>query len=612
MKKFHFFFPIIKKYNSLIFLMLLLNIVLSILSTLSVAIILPVMRLLFSGTGLDSTSGDIIGKVASTGFLQNIKENILAFIQTIILSPSNKSQSLLNLSYFVISIFVLKNFVKYIAYVLNTYIDENILKTARDLIFSKLIHLPLSFHNNTNSSELINIINNDIPTANGALIPSIAPAIRLPVEILSSLIILITFSPLLTVISFSTSIFSVWFVRVLRNYIKKYSSRIQESNVNMLSRLQESFHNIRIVKAYSNENYETQRYKEQTSWFVKNSMKFSRVANLNSPTSEIFAIVALMAVLFVGGNQVINNELKADELITFLFILFSMMQPITALLSLPTNIQRGEVSAVRINNFIEKFDPMLGGEKLINDFKNEIKFENVSFSYNSNNQVLDKVSFSIIKGQTIALVGASGGGKSTIMDLLQRLYDTTNGSIYIDGENIKNFNLNSYRNLFGIVTQDPILFNDTVENNIKYSKLNADEDELISASKTANAFDFISSMEDKFKTLIGERGVLLSGGQKQRLAIARAIIRNPKILLFDEATSALDTESEALVQSAINNLLVDRTALIIAHRLSTIKNADKIIVVENGKIVESGNHEDLLKLNGTYSKLYNIQFEKTK
>jgi subfamily B ATP-binding cassette protein MsbA len=341
---------------------------------------------------------------------------------------------------------------------------------------------------------------------------------------------------------------------------------------------------------------------------VRSSLKHSAVVNMMGPTSEIFAIAALSVVLFYGGYQVVQGAMQASELMTFLFLLFAIMQPIVAMLSIPATVQRGLVAAERVLAVMDSNPTVVSGIRIAPALRNELQLLNVGFSYRMAQPVVRDVTLTIKRGQTLALVGPSGGGKSTLMDLVIRLYDASTGGIYLDGVDIREFDLKSYRSLFGIVTQESILFNDTVGNNIRYGLENISEERVIEAARMANAYEFIMRLPQGFDTPIGDRGVLLSGGQRQRLAIARALARDPQILLFDEATSALDTESEMLVQEAINNLLVDRTAIVIAHRLSTIKHAHMIAVVEDGAVVEYGRHDDLIALGNLYKRLYEVQF----
>ena len=386
-----------------------------------------------------------------------------------------------------------------------------------------------------------------------------------------------------------------------------YASRMLFSMHALTSLIQEMISGIRLVKTTASEDKATNQFEQETQRYVKASVKNQKLVDLVPVLNEILAISALCAVLYVGGNQVYDKELKPQELMTFLFALFSIMSPIAQLTNTPAVIQKGIVAAETVFDIIDQQPTVKNGNTSIHTFTSSISVDNLHFSYDGNHEVLHDIHLSIDKGKTIALVGQSGSGKSTMSDLIVRLYDPNKGSICIDGINIKEFSIEEYRQLFGIVSQDSFLFNDTIAENICFGKNIISEDEMIYAAKMANAHDFIISLPMGYQTKIGDRGVLLSGGQKQRLAIARALVRKPQILIFDEATSALDAESEHLVQEAIHNLLHGRTALIIAHRLSTIIDADCIYVFDNGSIAESGTHKELLEKGGIYFRLCSLQ-----
>ncbi|MBS1912687.1 MAG: ABC transporter ATP-binding protein [Bacteroidetes bacterium] len=599
------FLPFLKPYLPLLVLIVILSAVLSAVSAASIAVIWPVMKVIFPQS---NSTAPVQAPAGIGGAFSGVKDWCLNTMQTFIIHPTDKLISLRNLCFLVIGIFVVKNVVKYITYVLNTAVEERIMKDVRDTLFRKAINLSISFFNEKRAGDLISVVTNDVGTMNAAVTPMIGTVIREPMQALIMLVGLLAISPTLTLIAFSTSILSVVAVRFLTKYIKRYSQRIQNALAEITSRLQESFLNIRIIKGYAAERYEAARFEKETAWYVRSALKHSAMVNLMNPVNEIFAIVALSVVLFYGGFQVVEGSMKADELFTFLFLLFAIMQPVVATLSIPATIQRGLYAAERVFAVMDTMPTVVGGTRSATALRNELQLLNVGFSYRPAHPVIRDVTLTVKRGQTLALVGPSGGGKSTLMDLVIRLYDPLSGGIYLDGVDIREFTLESYHGQFGIVTQESILFNDSVRNNIAYGLDDISEEKIVEAARAANAIDFIERLPHGFDTPIGDRGVLLSGGQRQRLAIARALARDPQILLFDEATSALDTESEMLVQEAINKLLEDRTAIVIAHRLSTIKHAHMIAVVEEGAIVEYGTHEELLAAGSLYKRLYEVQF----
>ena len=509
--------------------------------------------------------------------------------------------SLRNLCILVVVLFLLKNLAKVASGVIASVIQHGVMKDIRDQLFDKTLHLPISHYNDTRGGEMISLVTNEVATLNAAILPTFVKITRTPIEILSLLLLLLAISPLLTLISFSTTILSVFVVALMRRTIRRYSLRMQSALENITARLQEGFQNIKIVKAFSTEGFEAKRFATETTFYTKSAVKHSIVNNLSGPVSEIISVVAIGVVIFYGGSLTLSGEMAAEELITFLILLFSIMAPVVKLLQIPTEVQRGEVAAERLAATFDA-DPETSGQlKAPTEITNDISLKNIGFSYVDGIPVLKNLSLTINKGETVALVGPSGGGKSTIIDLMLRLYDPVSGSIEIDGIDIKRVDLVGYRHLYGVVTQEPLLFHDTIASNIAYGDVTLGIDKIESAARIANADQFIKELPNGYDTLVGDRGTRLSGGQRQRIAIARAVAKMPEILLFDEATSSLDGESEALVKEAIEAILVDRTAIVIAHRLSTIQSADRIVVVDKGQIVESGSHKDLLEGEGAYA-----------
>jgi len=365
------------------------------------------------------------------------------------------------------------------------------------------------------------------------------------------------------------------------------------------------------VKAYNFESIAGDKFQNDTNKYVRSAVKHKKIIELIPSVNEIFAIIALCVVLFMGGSQVLNNEMQPEKLMLFLFSLFSIMSPISTIFNSMSRFQHGIVAGERIFKILDAEPSVKSGTHKIPKFEESILINDVSFAYNKD-YVLNNVSIEIKKSQKVAFVGSSGSGKSTMLDLVIRFYDPAKGAILIDGKNIEDFELSSFRSLFGIVGQENMLFNDTIGNNIRYGFQNVSDADLEEASKRANAYNFIMKLPDKFNTKIGDRGTTLSGGERQRIAIARALVRNPDILIFDEATSALDAESEKIVQDAINNSLKNKTAIIVAHRLATIIDCDEIIVFDKGCVAERGTHSQLLANEGIYSKLYKLQFDQKK
>lgn len=574
----------------------------SVLSTVTIIVIQPVLEALFNPESMNSHP--LLSNNESVS--ATIKQWFFTTVLDIVQSDSH-STTLLHLGLLILFLFILKNLTKYLGNNVNVRLGEGISKSIRDQLFRKMMSLSMDYFNRSKVGDNISFITNSVATMNGAVSPIFLTVFRQPIEIALFLAVLFSYSPFLTMIAFSTSIGSLLIIKLSTKAIKMYASRMLFSMHALTSLIQEMISGIRLVKTTASEDKATHQFEQETQRYVKASVKNQKLVDLVPVLNEILAISALCAVLYVGGNQVYDKELKPQELMTFLFALFSIMSPIAQLTNTPAVIQKGIVAAESVFDIIDQQPTVKNGNNSIHTFTSSIAVDNLHFSYDGNHEVLHNIHLNIDKGKTIALVGQSGSGKSTMSDLIVRLYDPNKGSICIDGINIKEFSLEEYRQLFGIVSQDSFLFNDTIAENICFGKNIISEDEMIYAAKMANAHDFIISLPMGYQTKIGDRGVLLSGGQKQRLAIARALVRKPQILIFDEATSALDAESEHLVQEAIHNLLHGRTALIIAHRLSTIIDADCIYVFDNGSIAESGTHKELIEKGGIYFRLCSLQ-----
>lgn len=586
----------------LLFISLILNIIFSIFETMSIAIIQPVIQILFN------TESPAPVATGGANPFEAVKNNFYAHIQNLIFVHGSTEETLIRLSLLIVFIFLLKNIFKYIANIVNTKASENIIRNMRDLIFSKLTSLSVDFFSKSRQGHIISVITNDVNAVNSNTISTLTTMIKDFTQIVIFLMFLIAVSPYLTLIAFSTSIISLLFIKMTIKYLRRYAGRMQESMSDYTTSIQETLFGIRIVKAYNAEESVNKKFKSQTANYVRYAIKHRMVTGIIPAINELFAITALCFVLFLGGKQVVTGQMRGEDLMLFLFALFSIMSPISSFINQFTSFQTGLVAADRVFKILDTPPTIIDGEKHNEGLKEQITVSKLSFAYDAEKEVLKQCDLVIPKGKKVALVGASGSGKSTMLDLLIRFYDPSNGSILLDGVNIRELNAKEYRSLFGIVSQETLLFNDTIANNIKYG-YEASDEEVIQAAKTANAFKFIEKMPNGIHTVIGDRGVLISGGERQRIAIARALLRQPQILIFDEATSALDAESEKVVQEAINASLENRTAVMVAHRLSTIKDCDMIYVFDNGKIVENGTHAELNEREGIYKKLCDIQFD---
>ena len=523
------------------------------------------------------------------------------------------AESLKVLCLTILGVFFVKNIFLYLKNILLYMVQLNIVKDIRDKLYNHIQKLSLGYFNKEKSGTITSVIINDVEQLQGALSVAFQKLFVEPINIL-------TFATLLFIISWKLALIAIVIIPLagvaiitIGKSIRRKSRRTQKKIAEIMQILSENLSSIRIVKAFVNEKEEIKKFSRETTNYLSLHLKRARLDLIAAPITESFGVIIGVVLLWYGGSEVIlQRGLIAEDFIRFILILFSILGPIKQLSNVNIRIQAGAASAERIFNLLDT-EPQIveiNNPTKLQNFKNEVVFKNVNFEYFAGDgPVLDNINFSIKKGEVVALVGPSGSGKSTIADLIPRFYDVNSGSIMFDGEDIKHASLASLRNNLGIVSQEVVLFNDTIRNNIAYAQPNKDESEIRKAAEAANALEFIEKTQDGFDTVVGERGVKLSGGQKQRLAIARALLKNPSILILDEATSALDTESEKKVQKAIESLMKDRTALVIAHRLSTVQNADKIIVIEKGVVVENGSHSELYEKNGLYRRLYDIQFD---
>ena len=511
----------------------------------------------------------------------------------------------------ILIIFLLKNIFFYLKNITLTIVQFRLITELRNKLYIHFHKLSLSFFNQHKSGELTSIVVNDVANMRQALTIGFQRIFVEPINI-------IAFTALLFIISWKLALIAITIIPLaglvivnISRSIRRKSRRTAVKIAGITNIITETLTSMRVVKAFAMEDYEVDRFSNETRNYYNLIFRRARLRSLAPPITETMGVIIGVALLWVGGTEVLNAQgLTSEDFIRFILIMFSGLQPIRSLSNVFAEIQIGAASAERVfvildnqPTIVDEFDAVI-----IDTFEDKIQINDVSFKYESDDTVLKNISFEIEKGSAVALVGSSGSGKSTLADLIPRFYDVNQGSIEIDGQDIRHVTLNSLRRLMGIVTQETILFNDTIKANIAYGQKDVNDKQVISAATAANALEFIEELPEGLDTVIGEKGVKLSGGQRQRLAIARAIMKNPPILILDEATSALDTESERLVQEALGTLMTDRTVLVIAHRLSTVTNADKIIVLEKGQIKEMGTHKELIQKNGHYSNLYNVQF----
>ena len=537
----------------------------------------------------------------------------LKYWTNLIILRDTPTESLKILCYAILSIFFIKNIFLYIKNLLLRIVELKLVRDVRDHLYKHIQTLSLGYFHKRHTGSITSIVMNDVEQLQVALGVVFQRLFVEPINIL-------TFVTLLFIISWKLAIIAIIIIPLagiaiigIGRSIRRKSRRTQQKIAEIMQILTETLSSIRIVKAFVNEKDEIKKFTRESSNYFKLLLKRARLDLISGPITESFGVIIGVVLLWYGGTEVLMDRgLVPEDFIRFILILFSILGPIKQLSNVNLKIQAGAASAERIFGLLDTPSEIVEDPNPIDlgIFNKSISFNKVHFEYNEDNdQVLDQVSFTINKGEVVAMVGPSGAGKSTIADLIPRFFDVSSGVIEIDENDIKKLSLASLRSNMGIVTQEVILFNDTIKNNIAYAQSDVSDDAIYAAAKAANALEFIEKTPNGFDTLIGERGAKLSGGQKQRLAISRALLKNPPILILDEATSALDTESEKKVQKAIEALMKDRTTLVIAHRLSTVQNADKIIVIDRGKVIETGTHQKLYDQNGVYRKLYDIQFD---
>lgn len=572
----------------------------------NIVLVIPMLKVLFDKSGAHPAPPALPEFSLSTEWVTGVFNHyFLSIIQ-----DYGKLNALLFVCALIVGCVIFANLFRYLERVIATKIRVDLVRNMRLEIFRKVSQLHIGFFNDKRKGDLISRFTNDVYEVENAVMNSLKAVLKEPITIIVYFFVLFTISPKLTLFTLLVLPITGGVLAEIIKQLKKQATASQESLGRIVNILDEAFSGMRVIKAFNARNFILRKIEEESAYYRKVNKSMSYKNELASPVSEILGVIIVAGIIFFGGNLVLADEssLQPEVFIGFLAVFSMIIQPAKNFSNGITSLQRGTASAKRIFELID-LEPAIRDKpnaELLRSFKDSIEFYNVSFAYDTD-PVLKQVNLVIPKGKTVALVGPSGGGKSTLADLVPRFYDPLEGEVRIDGKSLKDYNLESIRQHMGVVTQESILFNDTIFNNIAFGKEGVSEEAVREAARIANAHDFIMQTEHGYQTLIGERGSKLSGGQRQRLSIARAVLKNPPILILDEATSALDSESEKLVQEALFNLMKNRTSLIIAHRLSTIQHADEILVVQDGQVVERGTHHQLLEQRGTYWKLSSLQ-----
>ncbi len=579
----------------------------SVFSGLSIGLFIPLLDLLFHPEKMKGAESADTLKLPFSDALQGIKKGLFDYVFGV-----SQIDALVKICAIIVVAFFLKNLFGYLQSFMMNYAEEGVVKDIRNSLYRHLHDLPLAYFTNERTGELISRITNDVSIINGGISAFFVTLVREPLLIIVFLGLAIALSWKLTLISILVFPFSLSIIGWIAVRLHKERMVSQERLADITSVLQETISGVKVVKAFGMEEFENKKFTRQTGRYFASLIKITRIRDLASPATELLSIAAGAVIIWFGGKEIlIEHTLSASQFLYFLFIIFQVMPPIKELTNVNNRVQEASAAGKRIFEILDtkpSISSKTNAQKL-SQFSSSIEFKNVCFSYNGQDQVLNSINLKFNKGEVDAIVGPSGSGKTTLVDLIPRFYDPTSGTIMFDGMDLRELEVKSLREKIGIVTQDTILFNDIVRNNIAYGLDNCPLESIVAAAKAANAHDFIMAMPQQYDSTIGERGVKLSGGERQRISLARAILKNPPLLILDEATSALDTESEILVQQAIDRLMSGRTSIVIAHRLSTVQHADRIIVLDHGSVVEVGTHATLINNpNGLYRKLYELQF----
>lgn len=600
-------FPFAKKYKSNVIANIGFNILYALFGTLGMVFIMPVLSVLF-----DENKKDVVELPKYEGFftaLSNWQDYITYYVNQFSQDYGVQYGLMFTVGIVLIT-FLLKNLSNYLALQNLTKLKNGVLRDLREKMFGKIISLPVSYYSEKRKGDVMARMLGDVNEVQNSFFMILELIVKEPLTIIFSLIAMISISWKLTIFVFIFIPISGLIISKIGKTLKVTSTKAQQENGYLISITEETLSGLKVVKGYNAENFFSKTFNDSINRLYKLTNAIAKKNNLASPMSEFMGIVVIGVLLVYGGNLVlVDGSLKGSDFIAYIGLAYNILTPAKAISKASYQVKNGMAAAERVFEVIETPNVIRDTEtsKDFKSFEDKISIKNVTFSYDNERTILKDFSLDIPKGKTVALVGQSGSGKSTIANLLMRFYDVEQGTITIDGTNIKDIKLVSLRDQLGLVTQDSIMFNGSIADNVKIGKQYATEDEIIDALKIANAYEFVQNLPQGIHTNIGDAGGKLSGGQKQRISIARAVLKNPPIMVLDEATSALDTESERLVQDALEKMMANRTSVVIAHRLSTIQKADVIVVMNRGEIAEQGTHDELLAKNGTYAKLVSLQ-----
>ena len=595
----------LRNYKKNVFINFLFNLLFIVFSLFSIATIAPFLSLIFEENRAPLVKQDI------SFSMSHLKEYVSYHAAEILDMFPDKSTALTYLCFIIVVVFFLKNIFRYVAIYHMSSIRNGIVRDLQNELYHKILGLPLSFFSKEKKGDLMMRMTSDVKEVEYGVLGVLEILSKDPLFIFLYLATLLFINIKLTLFVLLMVGIIGLIVNKIGKTLKRQSKDSQEKLSTIVSMIDETISGIRVINAFNTSKFLSNKFNLYNEQYNNLMVKNLRRRDLSSPLSEFLIICVLSCVLWFGGYLVFKKEINSAILISYMLVFASLIEPFKRISNASYNVQKGLISFERIKNVLDAKNTIIEKENavLLNQFMNSIEYSNVSFAYNNtdNKEVLKNISIHLEKGKMLALVGLSGSGKSTLADLLCRFYDISKGTIKIDGIDIRDLAISSLRKQISIVSQEPILFNDTVKNNIIFGLENVSDEMVIQASKIANAHQFIEKLDNKYETMIGDRGMTLSGGERQRLTIARAVLRNSPILILDEATSSLDSESEKLVQNALTNLMQNRTSIVIAHRLSTIQHADEIIVMQQGEIVERGTHINLIAKNGLYNKLVDLQ-----